>query len=103
MTRFTHDNTAVAITDAHEDHTNADVNETSTRGEADQTLSDIKSENMGTRQKPVSSQYIIFLEPIMFVYALYLGAVFPLLDQFVRARISNEYNCLLDLFGYLCW
>ena len=92
MTRVTHDNTAVAITDAHEDHTNADVNETATCGEADQTLSDIKSENMGTRQKPVSSQYIIFLEPIVFVYALYLGAVFPLLDQFVRARISNDYN-----------
>ena len=92
MTRVNHDNNAVAITDAHEDHTNADVNEIATRGEADQNLYDVKSENMGTRQKPGSSQYNFYLEPIMFMYALFLGALFPTLDQFVRARISSEYN-----------
>ena len=92
MTRDNHDNTGVATTDVHEDHTNADVNETATRGEAVQNLSGVKSENMGTQQKPVSSEYNLFLEPIMFMYALYLGALFPLLDQFVRARISSEYN-----------
>ena len=92
MTRVNHDNTAVAITYVHEDHTNADVNETATRGEADQHLYDVKAGNMGTRQKPVSSQYNFYLEPVMFMYALYLGALFPLLDQFIRARISSEYS-----------
>ena len=41
---------------------------------------------------PVYSRFVMLLEPIMLVYALYVGAVAPLSDQYIRARISNNYN-----------
>ena len=41
---------------------------------------------------PVYSRFVVLLEPIMLIYALYVGAMDPLSDQYIRSRISNNYN-----------
>ena len=40
----------------------------------------------------VHSRFVVLLEPIMLIYALYIGAVAPLSAQYIRARMSNNYN-----------
>ena len=45
---------------------------------------------------PVYSRFVMLLEPVMLMYALYVGAVAPLSDQYIHARISNNYNLTDD-------
>ena len=91
MKRDHHESIDATNTDVHND-INADVDETASSRESGQNLSDTESEKTQSRRTPVFSKYAMLLEPIMFVYALYMGAVFPLMDQFVRAQISSKYN-----------
>ena len=59
-------------------------------------LSDVELKKTDSPQIPVSSHLVMLLEPIMFVYALYIGAISPLSDQYVRAKISKDYNLTVD-------
>jgi len=91
MKRDNHENIDATNTDVHDD-ISADVDETASSRESGQNLPDTESEKTGSQRKPVFSRYAMLLEPIMFVYALYMGSIFPLMDQFVRAQISSTYN-----------
>ncbi|KAI0211480.1 hypothetical protein LSAT2_003701 [Lamellibrachia satsuma] len=59
-------------------------------------LSDVELKKTDSPQIPVSSHLVMLLEPIMFVYALYIGAISPLSDQYVRDKISKDYNLTVD-------
>ena len=91
MKRDHQESIAATDTDVHNEIT-AHVDETASSRESGQNLSDTESEKTGCQRKTVFSKYAMLLEPIMFVYALYVGSIFPLMDQFVRAQISSKYN-----------
>ena len=58
-------------------------------GNADQL--NFESENKAPPPIPVPSHFALLLEPVMFVYAFYIGAIPLLTDQYVRARLSRDY------------
>ena len=92
MTTDGHQSIAAISTDEHHHPRNADLDITATCEQLDQNLSDVELEEMGPQQKPTYSRFVILLEPTMFLCALYIGAIFPVMDQYVRTRISNEFN-----------